>query len=363
MRIVQIMPTISFGDAVSNDAVAIKNLLIEQGFKTEIYAENIDRRLPERTAVYINKLSDLTDRDIVIYHNSTGTDINYKLEKYSGRHIMIYHNITPPEFFKQYSPIAERLTVYGLEGTKYLSDKISYCFADSNFNKKNLIDMGYKCEIDVRSILIPFDDYRKKPNTKIVEKYINDGWVNILFVGRFAPNKKQEDIIRAFHYYKKNINKKSRLFLVGSDSGMENYFKRLKDYVRVLGTEDVIFPGHIKFDEILAYYKIADVFFCMSEHEGFCVPLVEAMFFDVPIIAYNSSAISDTLGGAGILTNTKDPIFNARLIERCVNDELLRENLIEKGKTRLLDFSYDKIKEKFLKYLTSFIKKNHIIKG
>lgn len=138
---------------------------------------------------------------------------------------------------------------------------------------------------------------------------------------------------------------------------MENYYERLKKYAAALGLEDVIFTGHIRFNEILAYYKAADVFLCMSEHEGFCVPLVESMFFEVPIIAYNTSAIADTLGGSGILLDDNDPVFAAGVIDRLVNDSRLREHVIEKQNERLRDFSYEKISKAFEKYLKDFIGK------
>lgn len=355
MKIIQVLPTISFGDAVSNDAIAIKNVLREENYKTEIYAENIDGRLPSKTALSIDKLNSLNEEDIIIYHASIGTDLNYRLENYGGKLMMIYHNVTPPTFFHAYSPSAEKLAQSGLDGMKYLSDKVLYCMADSNFNRQNLIDMGYSCKIDVRPILIPFKDYLKKPEQSVINKYQNDGWINIVFVGRLAPNKKQEDIVRSFYYYKKYINPKARLILIGSDSGMENYSKRLKDYIKVLGVEDVIFPGHVTFAEILAYYRIADIFLCMSEHEGFCIPLVEAMSFKVPIIAFDSSAIGDTLGGSGILTNSKDPVFIARLMERCNEDKELRKAVIEGQSSRLKDFSYEKVRSLFLNCLNDFV--------
>ena len=156
--------------------------------------------------------------------------------------------------------------------------------------------MGYTCPIDVCPILIPFSDYEKEPDRRVLRRYKGDGKTNLLFVGRIAPNKKQENVIRAFYFYHKYYSPDSRLFLVGSWSGMESYYERLCDYVKALGiAEHVVFTGHIRFDEILAYYHLADVFLCMSEHEGFCVPLVEAMYFHVPIVAYSCAAVPDTL--------------------------------------------------------------------
>lgn len=354
MKIIQILTTLSFGDAVGNDTIALKAVLKEMKFDTLIYAENIDPRVPRNTALNIDNLKDIRKDDIIIYHKSTGTDLSFKLENYKCRKIMIYHNITPPEFFRPYNAKSASLTEYGLEGVKHLKNKIDYCLTDSSFNKSNLIEMGYKCPIDIRPILIPFDDYKKTPDEKIIRKYSQDGFVNIIFVGRIAPNKKQENVIKAFYQYKK-INPKSRLILIGSYTGMENYYERLKNYTKALNLEDVIFTGHIKFEEILAYYHIADVFLCMSEHEGFCVPLVESMFFDVPVIAYNTSAISDTLGGSGILTDDNDPVFISKLIERLVNNKNLRESVIKNQRKRLEDFSYEKIKNLFEKYIMNFI--------
>ena len=136
---------------------------------------------------------------------------------------------------------------------------------------------------------------------------------------------------------------------------MENYHERLVKYANALGIgDDVIFPGHIKFSEILAYYRLADAFVCMSEHEGFCVPLVEAMFFDVPIIAYDTSAISDTLGGSGVLLDSNDPVYAAAVIERVLTDKKLRENIIEGQRKRLEDFSYERVKAIFEEKLRNF---------
>lgn len=219
--------------------------------------------------------------------------------------------------------------------------------------------MGYQQKIDILPILIPFDDYKKQPNREIIRKYGEDGVVNLLFTGRVAPNKKHEDIIRAFYYYKKYKNPKSRLFLIGGFDKKDRYFQKLQQYIEKLGlgAEDVIFPGHIKFDEILAYYHIADVFLCMSEHEGFCVPLVEAMYFGIPILAYASTAIPDTLGKGGLLLDKKDPIYAAEIIHRLVIDKELVFYLREEQKKRLEDFSYKRIYLLLKEYITEFVGK------
>lgn len=355
MIVYQLLATISFGDAVSNDTLALQSIIKKMGYRTAIFAENIDSRIPKGTAKNYSKFGKPDKNDIIIYHLSTGSAISRNLYKYKCRKIIIYHNITPPEFFEGYNDASCRICRKGYEEVRALADKVDYCIAVSEYNRQNLIDMGFKCRIDVLPILIPFEDYEKKPNQDVIAKYGSDGWTNILFTGRIVPNKKQEDVIRAFAFYKKHINPCSRLFLVGSAAGMERYHRRLISYINALNVRDVIFPGHIKFDEILAYYSVADVFLCQSEHEGFCVPLIEAMKFDVPVIAYDSTAIGSTLGGSGILMNEKDPVVTACMIDRLVKDERLREKVIANQRERLADFDNEKIGSRFEKLLADFI--------
>ncbi len=344
------LPVLAFGDAIGNDTMTLAETLADAGYETAIYADIIDGRLPAGTAMQVSDYIERPD-DLIIYHLSTGSELNYRLADYQCRKTIMYHNITPPHFFAPYYPDATESCRKGLEAAKYLADKVEYCFADSAFNKSDLIAMDYECDIDVLPILIAFDDFKKKPNKNIIRKYSKDGYVNIVFTGRIAPNKKQEDIIDAFYYYNNYINPKSRLILVGNFGLNDAYYQRLAMYVDQLSLKNVIFTGHIKFDEILAYYSIADVFVCLSEHEGFCVPLVEAMIFDVPIIAYDSCAVGETLGGAGLLLNDKDPKIVAEAINMVVKDHELKDVLVQNGRERLKDFSHDKIKKQFLEYI------------
>ncbi len=358
MRILQVLTTISFGDAVSNDTMAIHRSLERQGYQTGIYSENIDQRLLKNSFIFSVDNLNVSPEDVIIYHMSTGTKLNYSIAGYPGKKIMIYHNITPPEFFKPYSDIAYNLCNEGRKSLEFLKDKFDYVIGDSQYNVDELKEIGFDCPMKVLPILIPFEDYEKKPNAKVIKKYQDDGFTNILFTGRIAPNKKQEDVINAFFHYKKYYNKNSRLILVGNSQGMESYYQRLEDYIEALGVEDVIFPGHIPFDHILAYYTIADLFLCMSEHEGFCVPLVEAMKFETPIIAYDSCAVPETLGAGGLVVAKKNPIETAGLIDYVVNNKALQDNLLANQKKRLDSFSHEVVEQQFVEYLADFME-NH----
>lgn len=355
MKILQLLTTVSFGDAVSNDALAIRRLFSAEGIDTAIYAENVDPRLPKGTARPVEDLPKLKKDDLLIYHLSTGTRLNFEIDGYPCRKVMIWHNITPPAYFAPYSKDAEKLCEYGLQGMIHLKDAFEKVIADSEFNRQNLLDAGYTCPIDVIPIRIPFEDYRQEPDAETLAKY-SDGRTNLLFVGRIAPNKKQEDLIRAFDCYRRTWDPEARLILIGSDLGMEAYRERLERYIHLLGAENILFPGHISFRQILAFYRAASAFVCMSEHEGFCVPLTEAMSFDLPIIARDMCAVPYTLGNAGILLDSDDPATAAAAIHRVMTDQTLRESLIAAGRKRLEDFGWERVSGQLRESLKEYIR-------
>ena len=354
MKIIQVLPELKYGDAVGNDAIAICKVIEDMGYETGIYSEAIDKRL-SGPYYHLSKLPKLASNDILIFNHCTGTPLCYKIPKLGGKKVMIYHNITPPEFFSPYDAGIASTVSLGYAQTKYLSDKIDFIIADSEYNLSDLREMGYTCPGVVRPILIQYSDYEKKPDQKVIDKYSGDGYTNIVFVGRIAPNKKHEDMIAAFAYYKKHIDDKARLILVGADSGIGNYRALLESYVAQLEVKDVVFTGHTDFSSLLAYYKIADVYLSLSDHEGFCVPLVESMYFNVPIVAYDSSAVASTLGGSGLLLDSKDPVFVAKVIQRLVNDPELREHVIATQRERLNAFSYETVKKQLEDIINSLV--------
>lgn len=349
MKIVQMLPTLAYGDAIGNNVIAIYGALKSAGYDTAIYADVIDKRIPSRIAEKIKRFKDSPDT-VVLYHLSTGSKLNDYIKSFKAKIVIIYHNVTPPEFWHKYDYGQEKRCSEGVDSVRSLASTPEYCVAVSEFNKKDLIRLGYTCPVDVLPILIKFSDYDKKPNSDTVAKF-SDGYVNIVFTGRVAPNKKQEDLITAFYYYHSFVNPRSRLIIAGSYKSSDIYYRKLKAYTDAIGLEDVIFTGHIPFDQILAIYKTASVFVCLSEHEGFCVPLVEAMYFDIPIIAFDSTAIGETLGGSGILLNDKDPKIVSEAINLVMTDDELRQKIIAGEKDRLKYFDNSRIKDQLIALL------------
>lgn len=355
MKIVQVLPSLSGGDAIGNDVMALKSVIRERGYETEIYAEGIAPNVPDGMARHISQICHLEEQDIIILHVAIASALNEWIKEQTCKKVMVYHNITPPAFFRGYNEDAATACEKGLTETRSLKGTFDMVLAVSCYNRQDLMDMGYTCPMHVLPILIPLDDYKKVPSERIIRKYKGDGLTNIIFVGRIAPNKKQQDVIRTFAEYQKHFNPESRLFLVGNPGGFEPYERQLRDYVRALGVRNVRFTGHITFDEILAYYRLADLFLCQSEHEGFCVPLVEAMHFGIPVVAYGSSAIAETLGGSGFLLKEKNPVETAAVMHRILTDPELRQAILAGEKERLADFQYEKVRETFWEYMGGII--------
>lgn len=356
MRIFQFVSSLLRGSAVGNEVFAIYDLLERHGFETAIYTEHLGNPESGKYTVITDPYNNLTvnEQDLLIVHLAGHSILHYWISDLKCRKAARYHNVTPPKFFTDYCDTSMALTGKGIDEIKMLSNTFDYCIAVSEFNKQDLISYGYRCPIDVVPILVQFEDYEQIPNREVLDRY-TDGKTNLLFVGRVVPNKKQEDIIAAFSAYKKLYNANSRLFLVGSYNGMEVYKARLEDYVSALGlSDDVVFTGSVPLDELLAYYKLADIFLCMSEHEGFCVPLIEAMYFNVPIVAYAAGAVPETLGGAGVLVAEKSPPVTAGMIDKIVKSKALSDDIVGIQRERLEFFSQNRVGELFSEKISAF---------
>lgn len=340
MKIFQIVYSLSYGDGVGNDCIGINFLLKAAGYETEIYALYLDPKLKTLGAKEIKRLPHTQPEDIIIYHFSIGCDLNFWIANMRGIKILRYHNVTPAHYFEHYNQALQTACDYGRAALLYLSNKVNYCLPDSAYNEKDLRRHGYVCKMLKLPIIIPFSNYELNSDYEL-EQRMNDGKYNILFTGRIVPNKCQHDLIHIIYIYKKRYSQNVRLILVGSWHGMEKYHNELLEYAQKLNVcENVIFTGHVSSQQLLAYYRSASVFLCMSEHEGFCIPLVEAMYFQLPVIAYNCSAISETLGDGGIVFDRKDFEAIAQCLETLRTNCTLRENIIKKQKLQLKKYNF-----------------------
>lgn len=352
MRVVQLLPSLVRGDAIGNDALCMDMVLRQAGYETRIYADYPGTGIDGYPVSEAGNLSEIRKQDLLLYHLSIGTRLNKLVAELPCRKIYIYHNITPAHFFAGCNPVMEQKAQKGLYEIGRMRGSADMVLAVSQYNKAHLQSLGYTCPIEVLPILIPWEDYEKAAAADVLEKY-RDGYYNILFTGRIAPNKKQEDLIAAFYEFHNNYCAQSRLILVGNEAGMESYGRELRQYASALGLsgDEVIFTGHVSFEELLGFYQVADVFLSLSEHEGFCVPLAEAMHFSIPIVAYAAAAVGETLGGSGILLDHKEPAYVSRILWELQSHPLLRDRIVTGQNRRRRDFGKDGIAKQFLEYI------------
>lgn len=346
MKIVQLVNGYSKGDGVGNVITAIDRLLKEKGYDTEIYNQSLNMSDIDN--------EDFSDDIIVLYHVALSVDplVSYlKCKK-----VLVFHNITDPELLIGLGLREMRnLCSAGLYDIRGLSKYFDSAIVFSEYSKRTLVESGWNAEkIYNIPIMVRFDNLSHAWDENIVKKY-SDGITNVIFTGRIFPNKKQEDIIHAFSEYKKSFNLNSRLFLVGNIAN-NNYYEALQGLVKSLKLEDsVIFTGKVPFSQYLAYYKIADLFLCMSAHEGFCIPVVEAMYFQKPIIAINSTAIPDTLGGGGVLLDDRNPQSVAIVMNKILSDESYRKEILCGEEKRLAELMPSVVEKQYIEVLNRCI--------
>jgi glycosyltransferase involved in cell wall biosynthesis len=205
-------------------------------------------------------------------------------------------------------------------------DRCDFAVGDSEFNRQDLEHLGFP-RTAVLPVVPDFSHLDRVPDGFVAQQF-DDDWINILFVGRVIANKKIEDVIRSFYAYHTRLNPRSRLIIVGVFSLFERYLASLNQLVAELGLTHVHFTGHVSDEELVAYYDVADLFLCASEHEGFCVPIVEAFYKEVPVLAYAATAVPDTMDGAGVLYDTKDHLYVAALMDAIVSHVGLRAAIV-----------------------------------
>ena len=325
-RVHQVLATLGYGDAIGHEVLGIQKALQGAGYQSDIFVETADRRLEHLTTDYREMVGAIAPEDIVIHHFSIGSRASRTAYALPGRMILVYHNITPPEYFLG---VHKDLVTLCFRGRRELTAYIGRCalaLGDSEYNRQELAGLGFR-DTGVLPVVPGFDHLDLPPNTMTADRF-DDGWTNVMFVGRVIPNKKLEDVIRAFHVYRTRHNPRSRLLFVGSYGGFEKYLAMLHALVARLGTPDVHFLGHVTNEELTALYDVADLFLCASEHEGFCVPLIESFYKRVPVLAYAATAVPATMDGGGVLYDTKDPHHVARIMSAILDQADIEEAIV-----------------------------------
>ncbi|MCX6349027.1 MAG: glycosyltransferase family 4 protein [Candidatus Aureabacteria bacterium] len=337
----QLLEVFDEADAQGSMALVLRDIFRRWGFAAEIYAGTIvSPRSGARSSYRLDLPGDHSD--ILIFHYSIGAGSLDLFFRTLRRRVIVYHNVTPAEYFEGWDSWTALQCRRGRRELSRLLPTCDLALADSRFNAAELSALGFP-----RIAALPFPLNPKllagEPDPAVMNTFGKKDRANVLFVGRIAPNKRQDEIIRVFYHFQKYFQPSSRLILVGA-APISSYARALERLVRDLGLEgSVHFSGKISGAGLRAYYRTADLFLCLSDHEGFCVPLIESMYFKIPILAFAAGAIPETLRGAGILMRQKDPVETACLMNRLLADPSLRRSVLDSQARRwkeVTDFPY-----------------------
>ena len=346
-RIDQWVPALHRGDAIGDSTLLMRDVFRSWGCKAEVYSLDIDDALGSQARAFTDWQAGEAN-DVVILHYALPSPLSAAFRDSRSRRVLLHHNITPPAFYAPYDPELARICALGEAEVRTLVGHAELALGDSEWTRRELEQMGFE-RTGVLPILLDFARYAQSPNP-VLSRALLDDRVNLLFVGRVAPNKCHADLIRVAAYWKRFIAPDVRLLLVGKRPRREtgeglplrkHYLDALQSfhYEEGLDATEVVFTGHLPHDDLLACYSRARVFLSMSEHEGFGVPLVEAMLMDVPVLAFRSTAVADTLGEAGVQFGEKSFAEVAELAHSLATDQSLRSRVLEGQRRRLPAFA------------------------
>jgi glycosyltransferase involved in cell wall biosynthesis len=325
MTVEQFLPNLHYGDAVGNSTLALHRFLLARGVESRIVAIECDAAVRDQAVPFSDYRPDASA--VKVLHFAIPSPLSDFFLGLKGKKAMIYHNITPSRFFVGFSDDLVRITAAGRDELKKLDRCFDLAIGDSTYNADELRELGF-AQVAAFPLLVDLGDY-ERPSSRAYVQLLKNERKNIVFAGRVSPNKKIEDLIKTVFFYKKYISPAVRLIVAGNTGSLPKYTVALQNLASRfhLTGEDVFFTGHLPHDEFLAVYRLADVFLSMSEHEGFCLPLLESCYFQVPVLAYDAAAVPETLDGAGILFRDKDPAAVSGLVEQVLEKEPLRLRL------------------------------------
>lgn len=355
MQIHQMVPALHDGDAIGDSARAIRDYLRGKGYDSDVYAYQIDEAIADEGIDFAANPPQVGAEDILILHYALPSGMSDFLKRSNCKKAIIYHNITPSYYWLAYDKALVHLAYAGRRELESLAPFVDRSAGDSEYNRQELAQLQFR-NTCVLPIYVRQDRYKTAPSRQVL-RTLGDDAFTFLFVGRVAPNKKLEDVIKLLLFHKKFYNSLARVVFVGKTNVTPAYYGALKGLRARLGlqSDDVIFTGHVDWSELVAYYKSSHVFVSMSEHEGFCVPLVEAMICDTPIVAYSSTAVPYTLGSAGVQFREKDYLQLAGICNRLKEDTKFREEVLEGQRKQLQSYAKEEIEKKVDEFIEPLV--------
>ena len=326
----------ALGDAITNGLFYIRDLLRGLGYASEMYIEDVTPEL----AADLHPAASFPDSPdtVLIVHFSWAIRYFDWLKTLSCRKLLVYHNITPLEFFEEGGEF-ERVAHLARQQLAGLRDLVEGAFAPSDYNARELRALGFP-RIEIVPLLFDPEAWQTAPcDADFARRLAEDDAFNILFVGRIVANKYQEDLVLVAERLSAMMRRPVKLIIIGGLGAGAEYADRVRDICRDRGLEDVVdFPGKVDDRRLRAYFRGCDVYLCLSEHEGFGVPLIEAMQADLPVVAYGAAAIAETVGEGGLVLADKEPATVAAVLKVLAEEPALRRRLVSAGRRNVRRF-------------------------
>lgn len=335
-RLVQFVPTLE-RSAVGDHVLELDRLLGERGVEAAVFAQVIRPELRHRARDFGDYAKTARPDDVLLYHMAQGAPLGDFVLGRPGRLVVDHHNITPERFFRAWAPEQVHNLAWGRRQLARMASRAELGLGDSTFNAQEVAALGCR-RTAVAPILLDLAAFDRAVDAAAVERLSTDATV-WFFVGRVVANKCQHDLVRAFALYRRLYDPTAVLRIVGSAS-VDRYFEAVRSLADDLGVGDAVtLTGRIGDGELAAHFRTATVQVCLSEHEGFWVPALEAMHHRVPVVAYSSTAVTETVGDGGLLLRDKSPATVAAAVHRVVSDQPLREALADAGERHLASFA------------------------
>lgn len=332
----QLVAGFRFGDAISNAAIQMRKVFRGWGCRSDILSRwsSIASELRDDGRDLAEAASELGPDDIAVLHLSIGNPVNLAFRDLRCRKAIVYHNITPSKYFRHLNPATAADLDEGRRQLEMLAGAAELNLADSAYNAAELTAAGYR-DAKVLPLPIDVDSFLRGGTDPHTRRLLGGGVYNVLFVGRWAPNKKIEDLLTVMYYLTK-IEPNVRFVHVGAEAGAEAYYALVRAHGKALGLTNAMALKGVSQDALNTCYASAHAFLCLSEHEGFCAPLVEAMLHQVPVLSLASSAIPETLGGAGVLFEPPpDFPLIAETVAEVLHNDALRTQIIARQNKRI----------------------------
>ena len=342
------VPVLHRGDAVGRHTLRLREATRARGFPSEIFVDTVDDDTASETVPVLSYADMAQPGDVVVYQFATASAMAPWLAGRSEVLVVNYHNVTPPELM---APWDNHLALGQLRAQgdlRLLAARTTLAVADSAYNEAHLAAAGFGATAVISpSAALEATDVT---GTREPDAAPRRG-THWLAVGRVSPNKALEATIAALAVARAHGESDAWLQLIGKPA-TDSYVAALHRYVAELGLADVVqFAGHASDATVEAAYAHADVLVVTSEHEGFCVPVVEAMAAGVPVVAFDQGAVPEVLGGAGVLVSDKDPYALAAAIAALRRDGPRRNAVIAAGRQRLAALELGSAADRFVDLL------------